>query len=384
MAMKGEALTAETLVIGAGVIGASIAAELQRDGTDVWLVDAGVPGEDVSGASFAWVNASPDKSPESYRLLNLYGLESHHQRHERGESVWFHPTGSLAIGLDGEGGPGTVYSISDDRESRAGSSDFEGRTPAEMVERSEIAQDFPYLADEVADAEWYPRDGWVDVRHMLFDLVSSLPRDRVLTTSCVVSVQAAQEGAGSTVTFADGTSIRARQVVLANGNGITPLIGVLRPGLTLLDSNPDSVHVGLVVETFPLEQPLTTVIRAKGVSLRPTREGGAVIADHATAASFELSDPALWDVARILVERAESLAPGLGKIRIRSVRISPRVWPLDGRTVCGWVTDGVYAVLTHSGITLAPYLAECVRIELNGGAVAELTDYRPARFMEGH
>jgi glycine/D-amino acid oxidase-like deaminating enzyme len=53
---------------------------------------------------------------------------------------------------------------------------------------------------------------------------------------------------------------------------------------------------------------------------------------------------------------------------------------LDGRTVCGWLTDRVYVALTHSGVTLAPFIADCVRQELQGDEAHELVDFRPDRF----
>jgi D-hydroxyproline dehydrogenase subunit beta len=108
-----------------------------------------------------------------------------------------------------------------------------------------------------------------------------------------------------------------------------------------------------------------------------------VIADHATAASHTLDDPDLLAVPATLLERARALLPELGEIRARSVRIGPRVWPSDGRTVCGRLADGVYTVLTHSGVTLAPYLAQSVCRELQGTEVPELLDHRPDRFQKG-
>jgi D-hydroxyproline dehydrogenase subunit beta len=55
--------------------------------------------------------------------------------------------------------------------------------------------------------------------------------------------------------------------------------------------------------------------------------------------------------------------------------------PRDGRTVAGWIAEGVYTLLTHSGITLAQFLAESVREELAGGSVEQLNEFRPDRFL---
>lgn len=368
----------DVIVIGAGVIGASIAAEMVRYGIDCLVVDAGIPGRSVSEVSFAWVNASADKTPRSYRELNLLGLEAHHEQHAAGAAPWFHPTGSLEVETAESRGVGSVYAD-------GGASDrydyLDGRAPTVQLTQEDITR--RGLAERVTAATFYPREGWVDVGHLVQDALGALPAGRLLAPVAVTAVTGPGDGHGPTVSLSDGRVVEARQVVIANGNGAPDLIDGLCPGLTLLEDAAGSEHVGLSLETFPLENPPASVVRSHGVSLRPTRDGGAVIADHATAASFTLSDPHLLDLPGRLVERARELAPELGEIRIRSVRIGPRVWPRDGRTVCGWLTEGVYTVLTHSGVTLAPYLAECVRRELQGETVPELGEFRPARFEKG-
>ncbi len=47
----------KVVVIGAGLLGSSVADELAGRGADVTVLDAGRPGSGTSGSSFAWVNA---------------------------------------------------------------------------------------------------------------------------------------------------------------------------------------------------------------------------------------------------------------------------------------------------------------------------------------
>lgn len=370
--------TAEVIVIGAGVIGAAIVAELRHHGTDCFVVEAGVPGRGVSEVSFAWVNASADKTPRSYRALNLAGLEAHHRLHEAGLAPWFHPTGSVELGDASRDGAGSVYangSISEEHD------DLEGQAPALPLDAAERSR--RGLSAAVTRATLLPREGWVDVGHQIQATLAALPPGRVLAPVAATALTPRTGTQDPTVTLADGRVLRARHIVLASGSGAPALIDTVRPGLELIEDAGQSTHVGLSIETFPLENPPATVLRAPGVSLRPTRDGGAVIADHATAASHTLADPALLTVPAVLIERARALLPQLGEITVRSVRIGPRVWPRDGRTVSGWLAEGIYTVLTHSGVTLAPFLAQCVHRELQGKDVPELADYRPDRFQEG-
>jgi glycine/D-amino acid oxidase-like deaminating enzyme len=62
------------IVIGAGIIGASIAFFLAKRGAKVTVVDAGNPGNGTSAVSFAWMNAR-DKDPRHYQDLNRRSVD---------------------------------------------------------------------------------------------------------------------------------------------------------------------------------------------------------------------------------------------------------------------------------------------------------------------
>jgi len=63
------------VVIGAGVLGASVAARLAEAGVHVTLLEADQPGRGTSRWSFAWVNSN-DKGPRPYHDLNHAGLRA--------------------------------------------------------------------------------------------------------------------------------------------------------------------------------------------------------------------------------------------------------------------------------------------------------------------
>jgi glycine/D-amino acid oxidase-like deaminating enzyme len=62
------------LVIGAGIVGASIAYHLADQGAQVQILDLGDPGQGASAVSFAWINAR-DKNPRPYQDLNRRSME---------------------------------------------------------------------------------------------------------------------------------------------------------------------------------------------------------------------------------------------------------------------------------------------------------------------
>jgi glycine/D-amino acid oxidase-like deaminating enzyme len=72
----GGAILDETvIVVGAGIVGASVAYHAARAGAVVTLVDAGRPGAGVTAASFAWIGASGVR-------------RSGHRRRTAGQGLW--------------------------------------------------------------------------------------------------------------------------------------------------------------------------------------------------------------------------------------------------------------------------------------------------------
>ena len=64
------------IVIGAGVMGASVAYRLAQAGASVTVLEATRIGGGTSGISFAWTNAH-QKPPRPYHNLNVGGMKAH-------------------------------------------------------------------------------------------------------------------------------------------------------------------------------------------------------------------------------------------------------------------------------------------------------------------
>jgi glycine/D-amino acid oxidase-like deaminating enzyme len=85
----------KTIVIGAGVMGASVAYRLTQAGAAVTVLEAARIGGGTSGISFAWTNAHK-KPPEPYHDLNVAGMKAHAAlADEFGARPWWHGGGSL-------------------------------------------------------------------------------------------------------------------------------------------------------------------------------------------------------------------------------------------------------------------------------------------------
>src|ERR1700758_5441775 len=85
----------KTIVIGGGVMGASVAYRLAQAGAAVTVLEATRIGGGTSGISFAWTNAHK-KPPKPYHDLNVAGMKAHAAlADEFGGAPWWHGGGSL-------------------------------------------------------------------------------------------------------------------------------------------------------------------------------------------------------------------------------------------------------------------------------------------------
>jgi glycine/D-amino acid oxidase-like deaminating enzyme len=64
---------------------------------------------------------------------------------------------------------------------------------------------------------------------------------------------------------------------------------------------------------------------------------------------------------------------------------SGRSFPEDGHSIIGFLDEAqkIYAVVTHSGMTLGPLFGRLTAEELEGQESPLLSDFRPSRFSEG-
>jgi len=69
------------LIVGGGILGASIAYQLARRGAEVSLFEKSGPAAGASGKSFAWINANFTKHPREYHVLSRLGVEAFHNLH---------------------------------------------------------------------------------------------------------------------------------------------------------------------------------------------------------------------------------------------------------------------------------------------------------------
>lgn len=370
-------------VVGAGVIGVSLAHELTDRGADVTVLDRGEAGAGTTAATYGWVNAH-DKTPEDYRALNLMGLRAH-ERVARTDTrgTWFHQTGLLEIARSE-----AEQEALEAKVRRLGRADY----AAEMLTSSQLRRMEPGIRPEaVTAAAFFADEGWIDAPTMCSSL---LQRAQAKGATFLPFHRVTEIGSdGLEAVGPDGRRrhLAADVVVVAAGNGTTtllapkgvhvPLVGAAaRDGVE--ESHPSTV--GLISTTSPLDSGIRHLVRATDLALRPARNGGVTFSDHPTDGGWDRTDPRIWTVPEQLLERARELFPSLARARTETVTVGTRVLPEDGLTIADRVDEGavpVYVIATHSGITLAAHLGQVVAEEvLTGRRDDSLAPFGLARF----
>ena len=320
----------DLVVVGAGIVGASVAYYAARAGAVVTLVDVGRPGAGVTADSFAWIGASGVRTgpaaglrataTEEYRRLEaeLPGLPV----------TW---SGSLSWGAeDGapEAGPGQ-----------------------EIVDAATVATLEPTLRQPPEWAVWAPGDGAVDPVGVTERLVAGARAygARVHPDTPVTAVRRDAAGRVVGVETAAGP-LAGATVVLAAGVATAALgapLGIRVP----VDPSPATL--------FRLRAPaglVRTVVNTRDFDLRQ------VAPDRLLAAA---------DSPERTLAAVRSTFRGAANVELLSTRVGVRPMPADGEPIVGPVAEvpGLYLAVMHSAVTLAPAVGRLVARELVDGTV---------------
>lgn len=369
------------IIVGAGVIGCTLADELTRHGASVTVIDSAEVNSSTSAATFAWVNSN-NKTPLEYSNLNLMGLEAHERSKVRGGARWFHQTGNVQIAQ----GPDEIAAL-EAKVSKLLSQGYD----AKLLNPDEVRELEPAIvAPRLTGGALYPREGWIDTQAMCFTLLhQAIERGAIFAP--YESVTRVEPNHVTTITN-EGEKRRRKAdlIILTAGNGNRKILAsagidfpTLEPTGTGTEGGTSNSGVGIISTTGPVSTGIRHIVRAEGIAMRPARNGGITFADHPTGGKWNLDDPRIWTVPALLLERARELYPALRGVSTESVSLGIRVLPEDGLTIADWVTadHSIYAVATHSGVTLSAHLAETVAKELLTGIRHEsLSSFGLSRF----
>lgn len=363
------------IVIGAGVMGASVAYRLAQAGADVTVLEAARVGGGTSGISFAWTNAHR-KPPRPYHALNVAGMKAHAALSEEfGATPWWHGGGSL----EWEAEPDRAAQRQNVEQLQSWG------YAAEWIDHKQVLELEPDIDPAVigdAPAAYFPEEGWLDpvpYAHAMLSAARRRHHARLICPARVVDLVMKSDRVVG-VRLADGTQLEADMVVNCAGRWTNDV--VQEAGMHL----PLAPTVGFLVFTPPVAAGLSRVVRTTVIDARPDGAGRLMLHWNPTDAMlrFDTKLSASMPEARDLVQRARLLLPSIGDVEPEAVRIAIRPIPGDHLSAVGPVprTSGYYLAITHSGVTLSPFLGAAVADEIiHGQQRPELGDFRPARFF---
>ena len=370
----------KVVVVGAGIIGASIGYHLSRRSVALTVVDKGRPGSGASSHSFAWINATA-KSPAAYHDFNRRSLE-----------MWSRFARDLGVDLGLRWGGQLEWEATTEG---AGLLQERVKTlqewgyPCRMIDEAELRHLEPGLSPgPVAAAALCPADGHVDPQKVVDAclLRASQEESRLQTETQVIGLTQARQSQGQTrieSVQTDQGEIPCDVVVLAAGVGTTELAAMA--GINI----PQEFSPGVVVNTDPRPTLLSTVSVLYAPQLNAghpeihlrQRTDGTVQIGEGTQESLRRDDS--LGHAEDLLGRAAQFLPALTGAKAIPVPVGYRPMPQDGYPVLGFsqAAPNVYIALTHSGVTLAPLIGELAALEIVDGISVEMLEpYRPDRF----
>jgi glycine/D-amino acid oxidase-like deaminating enzyme len=363
------------IVIGAGVMGASVAYRLAQAGADVTVLEATRVGGGTSGISFAWTNAHK-KPPKSYHDLNVGGMKMHAAlRDEFGATPWWHGGGSL----EWEAEAGRASQRENIEQLLAWG------YKAEWIDTKQVLELEPDIDPATigdAPVAYFPEEGWLDpvvYAHAMLSAARHRHGAKVICGARVADlIMTGDRVAG--VSLADGTRHEADMVINCAGRWTNDV--VRESGLHL----PLAPTVGFLVFTPPVASGLSRVVRTTVIDARPDGAGRLMLHWNPTDSGLRFDNPLSPSMpeARDMVRRARQLLPSIGDLEPEAVRIAIRPIPGDHFSAVGPMprVSGYYLAITHSGVTMSPFLGAAVADEVvRGQQRPELADFRPARFF---
>jgi glycine/D-amino acid oxidase-like deaminating enzyme len=365
----------KAIVIGAGMVGSGVAYRLAEAGIDVIILEANRVGGGTSSISFAWTN-SHGKEPRDYHDLNVSGMKAHAALAEEFPGqTWFHPSGSVAW-------------CKTPRDREAMVKNFERLKSwgyaIEWIDRNELTEHEPDIdIDHVGDAiiTFCREEGYVDPVVYSDAMVKAARKHGAkLETGVRVTDVVMRNAAVTAVKGEDGALYEADIVINCAGRWADTVARV--PDLRL----PLAPTTGFIVFTPPVATGIRRLIHAPGVHLRPDGAGRLMVHSDAIddLVSLDMKPHPTMPQALEVMRLAAQVIPALATVEAEAARISARPIPKDGLSAIGPMprTKGYYVVVTHSAVTLGPYLAKAVADEIvHGRTRQELENFRPARFF---
>ncbi len=348
------------LIVGAGIIGASVAWHVMRAGARVTVMDGSEPGGIATRNSWAWINASWG-NPEPYFRLRVHAMDEWRRLEQEVPNLRVAWVGSLLWELSPEklrsfqvGHAAWGYDV-------------------RPVERAEVRRIEPHLADPPEFALHAPAEGVVEPLAATQALLAAAQAlgAAVIANNPVHALKLSGDRVIGVET--DAGLLDADEIVVAAGVGTADLVATA--GLTLrITASP-----ALLVRTQPHAKRLNGLVMSPAMQLRQTPEGRFV-----AAVDFKDTGADGREAAAVAFETIRGMITSVASLVSDSHVVGIRPIPKGGFPAVGRAARiaGLYVAVMHSGITLAPAIGRCAAEEvLTGRRDSLIEPYGLERFL---
>lgn len=348
-------------VVGAGIVGASIAWHLARGGADVTVFEAGESGGVATPNSFGWINSNYSFERQYFELRHRSMAEWRRLAEALPE---------LPVSLNG-----ALYLPAQDLdlETFAARHSEWGYNIA-LIDEERARRIEPALASGTGPVAHAQDEGAAEAAETARMLTAAaVDAGATVRNNTAVEALEVSDGRVAGVRTSEET-LAADEVVVAAGVETATLVALAGFPLRL------TMPPGLLAHTNPAPPLLNGVILADGVHVRQKRDGALVVG--ADFQGSELSDDPEGGGEELMRRLAGVISMDTPP-SVSHTTLGRRPMPKDGLPIVGRIpgVDGVYAAVMHSGVTLAPAIGRFVAEEiLEGRRDPLLAPYGPERF----
>ena len=352
------------VVVGSGIIGASIALSCLNLGADVLVLEQDKLGGAASSNSFGWINASFAESPAYFDLRNAAVDTFRNLKTELNLK-------------DSVSWQGTLWWEESGQELKTQFNDLLDRGyPAKLLNSSEIKNLEPNLKDVPDAAIFTPLEGAAEADRVALAMLRKLTDEggKVISGCTVEGLKFKKDWVSGAQTNIGEMS--CDMVVLATGAAAEK--GLLGCEWQLPMHN----KKGLIVQTSPVAHLIKHVLMTNDVHFKQNADG-SLTAGEIFSGDFDENIVAL-DLASDVLSRISKKLDFNTNLIPTNIKIGTRPVPIDGFPVVGNIEEqkGVFVAVMHSGVTLAPLIGQLLASEmLNTTKSPLLEPFRPSRFV---
>ena len=369
----------DVVIIGAGVIGLSIAWRLAAGGASVAVFDRGAAGAGASHAAAGMLAACVEAEPGEEALVAL-GRAS--QARWPAFAAELQQASGIDVGLRSEGT--LVVALTADDQARLHHQLILQQKlglPLQWISAADPRRREPHLAGKLAGAVLSPEDTQVDNRKLAAALrIAVIAAGAHINEHRPVRAISLIGERADGVLLADGTKVAADVVVLAAGAWSRSIAGMppeLRPPVRPIKGQMLALRMDAAA---PL---VTHVVWAPGAYLVPRRDGRLLVGATVEEKGYDTSLTAGGMLT--LLEAAWRAIPAVEELPIEEMWVGHRPGSRDDAPILGAapIRGLVYATGHHrNGILLAPVTADAIaRLVLDGLAEPLIRPFGLERFI---